>query len=159
MTWRLRNRTWIVGFALLLAGRPGNAWAQEIVELGDRSANCHQDAACFNRLHPAIPAAARARPGDTIVLHTRNATDFDLDPEAPPDPRAGDAGFGTVHSLTGPVHIEGAEPGDVLKVRLLDIAPGPWAITVISPIGFVSDKIKGPLRVVWRFKPGLCRLG
>ncbi len=151
MTRRLRNRTWIVGFALLLpAGRPGNAWAQEIVELGDRSANCHQDAACFNRLHPAIPAAARARPGDTIVLHTRNATDFDLDPEAPPDPRAGDAGFGTVHSLTGPVHIEGAEPGDVLKVRLLDIAPGPWAITVISPIGFVSDKIKGPLRVVWR---------
>ena len=126
MTRRRKNRKWVMGFAFLfLASRPGDAWTQEIVELGDRSANCQEDAACFNRLHPAIPMAARARPGDTIVLHTRNASDFDLDPEAPPDPRAGDAGIGTVHSLTGPVHIEGAEPGDVLRVRLLDIAPGP----------------------------------
>ncbi len=30
----------------------------------------------------------------------------DLDPEAPPDPRAGDVGVGTIHPLTGPVHIE-----------------------------------------------------
>ncbi len=151
MTQRLTNRRWALGFALLLlAGWPCDAWTQEIVEVGDRSANCHEDAACINRLHPAIPMAARAHPGATIVLHTRNALDFDLDPDAPPDPREGDVGVGTVHSLTGPVHIEGAEPGDVLKVRILDIAPGRWAWTMIAPIGFVSDKIEGPLRVLWR---------
>lgn len=151
MTRRLKNHIWIAGLALLIfAARPDIARSQQIVELGDRSANCHEDPACLNRLHPAIPMAARAEPGATIVLHTRNASDFDLDPDAPPDPRAGDAAFGTVHPLTGPVHIEGGEPGDVLKVRILDIAPGPWAYTVISPIGFVSDKIEGPLRVVWR---------
>lgn len=141
----------VASLALLLSvGWPGAARGQEIVEVGDRSANCLEDAACINRLHPAIPMAARAKPGATIVLHTKNASDFDLDPHAPPDPRAGDAGFGTVHPLTGPVHIEGAEPGDVLKVRILDIAPGPWAYTVISRIGFVSDEIEGPLRVLWR---------
>ena len=151
MTRRLTNYRWVLGFTfLLLAGWSGDAWTQEIVELGDRSANCQEDAACINRLHPAIPMAARAQPGATIVLHTRNASDFDLDPEAPPDPRAGDVGIGTVHSLTGPVHIEGAEPGDVLKVRILDIAPGPWAFTVITPSGFLTDKIEGPLRVLWR---------
>ena len=144
MTRRLTNYRWVLGFTfLLLAGWSGDAWTQEIVELGDRSANCQEDAACINRLHPAIPMAARAQPGATIVLHTRNASDFDLDPEAPPDPRAGDVGIGTVHSLTGPVHIEGAEPGDVLKVRILDIAPGPWAFTVITPSGFLTDKIEG----------------
>ena len=112
LTRRLTNHRWALGFAfLLLVGWPGDAWTQEIVELGDRSANCHEDAACINRLHPAIPMAARAQPGATIVLHTRNATDFDLDPNAPPDPRDGDPGVGTVHSLTGPVHIEGAERG------------------------------------------------
>ena len=94
--------------------------------------------------------AARARPGATIVLHSRNASDFDLDPQAPPDPRDGDVGKGTVHPLTGPVHIEGGEPGDVLRVRILDIAPGPWAYTIITPNGFVSDEIEGPLRVLWR---------
>lgn len=150
MTWKLNHRWWILGIAFLLALRPGYTWSQEIVEVGDRSANCDDDAACINRLHPAIPMAARAQPGATIVLHTRNASDFDLDPEAPPDPRDGDFGVGTIHALTGPVHIEGAEPGDVLKVRILDIAPGPWAFTVIAPIGFVSDKIAGPLRILWR---------
>ncbi|TJX00781.1 acetamidase, partial [Neisseria gonorrhoeae] len=30
-----------------------------------------------------------------------------------------------VHLLTGPVAIEGAEPGDVLEVRILDIRPRP----------------------------------
>jgi formamidase len=134
----------------LLPMQAGNAWAQTIVELGDRGANCGEDPACINRLHPVIPMAGRARPGDTIVLHTRNAMDFDLDPDAPPDPRAGDAGVGTVHPLTGPVHIEGAEPGDVLKIRILDIAPGPWAQTVIASIGFVADRIPGPLEVRWR---------
>ena len=49
-----------------------------------------------------------------------------------PGPRAEDAGFSTVHPLTGPVHIEGAEPGDVLRVRILDVAPGPWAFTLIA---------------------------
>ena len=135
---------------VLLAGSKGESRAQEIIELGDRSANCQEDPDCFNRIHPEIPMAARAQPGATIVFHSRNASDFDLDPQASPDPRDGDVGFGTVHPLTGPVHIEGAEPGDVLRVRILDIAPGPWAFTMIVSIGFVNDEIKGPFRVLWR---------
>ena len=135
---------------LLLAVSIGEVGGQEIVELGDRSANCQEDPACFNRIHPAIPMAARAQPGATIILHSRNALDFDLDPEAPPDPRGEDPGFGTVHPLTGPVHIEGAEPGDVLRVRILDVAPGPWAFTLIAAIGFVTDQIQGPLQVLWK---------
>ncbi|MDX1582478.1 MAG: acetamidase/formamidase family protein [Thermoanaerobaculia bacterium] len=125
--------------------------AQEIVEVGDVSAECTEVPGCFNRLHPEIPMAAKAKPGATIILHVRNALDFDLDPEAPPDPRAEDPGFGTVHSMAGPVHIEGAEPGDVLKVRILDIAPGPWAFTSISRIGFLADEFENAsLRVRWR---------
>ena len=30
------------------------------------------------------------------------------------------------------MHIEGAEPGDVLRVRILDVAPGPWAFTLVA---------------------------
>ena len=32
-----------------------------------------------------------------------------------------------VHILTGPVYVRGAEPGDVLEVRILDVAPRPSA--------------------------------
>jgi formamidase len=48
------------------------------------------------------------------------------------------------------VHIEGAEPGDVLRVRILDIAPGAWAYTEITGGGFVNDEIAGPIRVQWK---------
>ena len=99
----------------LLAGSNFETKAQKIVEIGDNSLNCLDDPNCINRLHPAIPMTAKAKPGSTIVLHVRNASDFDLDPNAPPDPRTNDEEVGTVHPLTGPLHIEGAEPGDVLK--------------------------------------------
>ncbi len=126
--------------------------AQNIVEVGDpdQFANCLEDPDCINRLHPDIPMAARVRPGATFVLHTRNASDFNLDPSAAPDPRAGADAIPTVHPLTGPVYIEGAEPGDILKVRIIDIDPGPWAYTSITPIGFVADKFEKPLRVLWK---------
>ena len=109
-----------------------------------------------------IPAASTASipksqwprppaPGQTILFKARNASDFDLDPESTyDDPRAGDPQIGTVHPLAGPVAIEGAEAGDVLAVTLLDIDPGPYAYTSVSPIGFVSDHVSGALRVVWR---------
>jgi len=127
-------------------------WAQDdIVVLGGSGRHCGEDPQCINRLHPAIPMAARARPGQTIVFKARNASDFALDPaNTYDDPRQGDSQNGTVHPLTGPVHIEGARPGDVLAVMLLDIAPGPFGYTSVSPIGFVSDHVSGTFRALWR---------
>ena len=127
-------------------------WAQDdIVVLGGSGRHCGEDPQCINRLHPAIPMAARARPGQTIVFKARNASDFALDPaNTYDDPREGDSQIGTVHPLTGPIHIEGARPGDVLAVTLLDIAPGPFGYTSVSPIGFVSDHVSGTFRALWR---------
>jgi formamidase len=143
-------RVWTVSFLVLLStaavadSDPGN-----ILVIGAEGANCEQDPHCINRLHPAIPMTSRARPGQTIVMHARNAGDYDLDPAAPADPRMGDPLFGTVHPLTGPVHVEGAKAGDVLAVHLRDIVPGPWAWSIITGSGLVSDVIPGPLNVRW----------
>ena len=137
--------------AVLLLGPDAAPAQDDILVVGGGGRHCGEDPQCMNRLHPAIPMAARARPGQTIVFRARNASDFDLDPESTyEDPRAGDTQIGTVHPLTGPVHIEGAEPGDVLAVTLLDIAPGPFGYTSVSPIGFVSDHVTGAFRAEWR---------
>jgi formamidase len=124
--------------------------AAEILVIGGEGANCEEDPHCINRLHPAIPMSSRARPGQTIVMHARNAGDYDLAPDAPEDPRLADPQFGTVHPLTGPVHIAGAEVGDVLAVHLRDISPGPWAWSIITGSGLVSDVIRGPINVRWK---------
>jgi formamidase len=131
------------------AGSHGESGSAVLV-VGGEGRNCNEDPHCINRLHPEIPMAARAVPGQTILLRTRNASDFDLDPDSDDDPRAGDPQFGTVHPLTGPIHIAGARPGDALAITLLDIDPGRFGYTSISGIGFVTDRVEGPLRVLWR---------
>ena len=121
---------------------------QSILELGTEGRHCGEDPHCINRLHPAIPMAAAVDQGQTIVLHTRNASDFDLDPNSTyNDPRRP----GTpVHPMTGPVRINGAEAGDMLAVTLLDIEPGPHGYTSITSGGWVTDRFEERLRVVWR---------
>ncbi|MEE4360461.1 MAG: acetamidase/formamidase family protein [Pseudomonadales bacterium] len=148
---------WLLKLAMLMIASSPQLGVQaaraetDVLVIGGQGRNCLEDPQCINRLHPAIPMTARARPGQTLVLRTRNASDFDLDPASDDvDPRAEDPESGTVHPLTGPVYIEGAQPGDLLAVTLLDIAPGPYGYTSVSPIGFVSDHVRGALRVLWR---------
>ncbi len=124
---------------------------QDIVIVGGTGRYCGEDPDCFNRLHSDIPMAARAMPGQTIVFHARNAGDSQLDPDSTfIDPRSPAAAGNAVHPLTGPVFIEGAASGDVLAVTILDIDPGPFGFTALIPIGFIADRLSGPLRVLWK---------
>ena len=137
------------GTALLCA--PLASAQDDVVVVGGTGWHCGEDPQCFNRLHPDIPMAARAQPGQTLLLKTRNSADLQLDPDSTyVDPRDADPVRGTVHPLTGPVHIEGAEPGDVLAVTILDIDPGPFGATRITPNAFIADRIPGPFSVTWR---------
>ena len=53
------------------------------------------------------------------------------------------------HILTGPVAVEGAEPGDVLEIRIEAISPAQnWAYTAISPLrGTLPEDF--PMRKLW----------
>lgn len=118
------------------------------VEIGDNSLLCKDDPDCINRIHPAIPMLKNANPGDTIVFNCRNADDRILDPSAPEFAREDDPQIGWVHPLTGPVRINGAMPGDVLKVNIISVEAGQWAWTITS--GIVSDEVEGFLMVRWK---------
>lgn len=85
---------------------------------------CILDPNCHNRFHPAIPPVARADPGDTVVFETRDAFDSQFDfGTIPADVAVADAS--RFDPLTGPLFANGGEPGDILKVTLVGIAPGP----------------------------------
>lgn len=46
-----------------------------------------------------------------------------------------------VHTLTGPIYVEGAEAGDVLAIELLDLEPGDWGWTGMEPgFGFLAGE-------------------
>jgi formamidase len=90
----------------------------------------------------------RAKPGQLIVVETRNAGDFEvtLDKQWKEPQPAGSA----VHPITGPIHIEGAKAGDALAVTLIDVSPGPLGYSLVSSIGFVSDLFEPGYKMVWR---------
>ena len=124
--------------------------------LGHPDRPCAEDPHCFNRLHPDVPMAGRAKPGQTIVLRTRNALDLDLAARA--EGRLDPLELGRAHPLTGPVFIEGAEPGDALAVTLTAIDPGDWGLTVLTPFGYAADLSGGEtLEVLWRLTDASAR--
>jgi acetamidase/formamidase len=48
--------------------------------------------------------------------------------------------FDTLYNLLGPVYVEGARPGDTLRVEILDLQPGDWGWCVIMPdLGTLPD--------------------
>jgi acetamidase/formamidase len=58
--------------------------------------------------------------------------------------------LGLVHPLTGPVEIQGAEPGDILEVEILDVGPlVDFGYVVISPVlglfGSLRPELLAPL--------------
>ncbi|MGH7906133.1 MAG: acetamidase/formamidase family protein, partial [Candidatus Binataceae bacterium] len=105
-----------------------------------------------NRWHPLIPPRAHAAPGDRVIIDTRDAVDGQV---TSPDPAALKIDLGRVHPLTGPVHIAGAEPGDLLEVHILDIEPAERGFTLCGPnIGLLRDEFPKPFVAIWRIVNG-----
>ncbi|HTH97143.1 MAG TPA: acetamidase/formamidase family protein [Stellaceae bacterium] len=70
---------------------------------------------------------ARDPRAESIFAWTREYKAIDRRGAGPMDaPNGAGAGFG-VHICTGPVLVRGAEPGDVLEVRILEVTPRPCA--------------------------------
>jgi acetamidase/formamidase len=87
----------------------------------------------FNRYLEPI---ARVNPGEEIVLHTEDCfKGLVVKEDDYPETVLKNAGH--LNPQTGPLYIEGAEPGDTLKVHILNIEPDrDWAVSCVQkPLG------------------------
>src|SRR3989441_2540797 len=118
-------------------------------------ARCADDPACHNRFHPAIKPVITVKPGDTVIMETRDAFDGQITrtstaADVIPTFAGGPLDLNLVHPLTGPVAIQGAEPGDLLEVHIVDIIPDTFAYTINVPgFGFLRSEIPGPQIIRW----------
>ena len=158
-----------IGAALLVAGVTclllvaswGGVWADTSdvkgaapVIVGKSGKHCKDDPHCFNRYHFAIKPAAHVNPEQLFVLETRDALDSDLTFDSTAQDVAA-ANLNLVHPLTGPVYVNGAQPGDLLEIEYLDIVPQPWGYTRFGPIGgFLRDLFPDPFMAQWDIKDG-----
>lgn len=92
----------------------------------------------------------KVRSGDTVSMQTWNSClhEMQFNKTTPADVAAFYVKHDIqkrrgMHSVTGPVYVEGAEPGDVLEIRVLDIKLTDWGYNFLSPTqGILSEFTK-----------------
>ena len=114
-----------------------------------------QDVVGHNRWHPDIPAVVSVNPGDVFRIECKDWTDGQIKNDDNPDDIR-DVDLTVVHVLSGPIHVNGAEPGDILVVDLLDIGAlqgDEWGFTGIfareNGGGFLTDHFPTAAKAIW----------
>lgn len=79
----------------------------------------HQGHYGWNNANPPVLSVA---PGDTIEFHPRDASNGRITAASTAADIA-ELDFAQVNPVVGPIYIDGAEPGDALKVTLLEFTP------------------------------------
>jgi len=110
-----------------------------------------------NRWHPDIPMVATVKPGDQFRVECVDWTGGQIkNDDSATDIKIVD--LTKVHYLTGPIAVEGAEPGDLLKVDILDVGVLPdsqWGFTGLfakeNGGGFLTDHYPDARKACWDF--------
>lgn len=101
----------------------------------------------------SIPPAETVAPGSRVRFQcldssggqfTRDSTSADVP----------SLDFGKINPVTGPVHVDGAEPGDVLKIRIEAFHPSGFGWTANIPgFGLLADQFSDPHLKAWSYDP------
>ncbi|MGR8922086.1 MAG: acetamidase/formamidase family protein, partial [Gammaproteobacteria bacterium] len=100
-----------------------------------------------NSFEPALTIA----PGTEVAFEALDGAGGQLGP----DSTAADIAtldFEKVNPVNGPIFVDGAEPGDALKLTLLDVDPSGWGWTAIIPgFGLLADDFTEAALNVWTY--------
>ncbi len=102
-----------------------------------------------SRWNRALESRLTISSGDTVHMSCRDASGGQVKPESSvEDFLAIDRN--KIHALTGPIRIDGAEPGDVLEIQVLQVEHRGWGWTSIIPgLGFLKDQFPEPYLFHW----------
>jgi len=97
------------------------------------------------------PPVVKVEPGAVVEVETVHASRGQINVDSTPED-VKNLDFGKVNPVTGPVYIEGAEPGDALKVTILSFEPSGWGWTAVIPgFGLLSDRFDEPALHIWQY--------
>ena len=93
-----------------------------------------------DRWNRDLPPQLEVEPGDVVKFDCFDSSGAQLGPSSTVDDFL-KLDRSKVHTLTGPVAIKGAKPGDTLRVDVLNIQHKGWGWTSIAPgLGFLPDR-------------------
>src|SRR5688572_4196208 len=99
----------------------------------------------------SLPPVARVAPGTTLEFECNDASGGQLTRgSALADIASLD--FGRINPVTGPIFVEGAEPGDALQVTIRDFRPSGFGWTANIPgFGLLADQFPEPALHLWSY--------
>jgi acetamidase/formamidase len=87
--------------------------------------------------------------GDTVYFECQDASGAQVNPWMTVE-QFQRIDRGMIHALTGPVAIEGAEPGDVLQIDVLEVKHKGWGWSSVIPgLGFLKERFAEPYLFHW----------
>jgi len=103
----------------------------------------------WNRaLHPRLAIA----PGDTVHMACVDSSGAQVPAGMSVAAYLG-IDRGRIHALTGPIFIEGAQPGDVLQIDILEVAHKGWGwSSVVEGLGFLKERFAQPYLFHWKLE-------
>ncbi len=128
-----------------------------VVKLDFNKKPWEQDGQIHNRWHPDLPMIAMVKPGDEFRVECMDWTGGQIgNNDSANDVR--DVDLTQVHYLSGPIGVEGAEPGDLLVVDILDVGTfedQQWGFNGIfakeNGGGFLVDHYPDARKSIWDF--------
>ncbi len=105
----------------------------------------------------SIPPILTVKSGDVVEFDTVDASGGQITPDSTLEDVV-NLDFGKVNPVTGPVKVEGASPGDVLKITVLSFALSGWGWSAVIPgFGLLADQFTEPALHIWKYDPETLR--
>src|SRR5699024_4482868 len=99
----------------------------------------------------SLAPGERVTPGSTVYFECRDSSGGQLDPQSTVE-SVKNLDFGKINPVTGPFFVEGAAPGDVLKVTVEEFKPSGFGWTANIPgFGLLADDFKEPALTLWSY--------
>jgi len=103
-----------------------------------------------SRWNRALQPRLAVAPGDTVHMACVDSSGAQVRPGMSVAAYLG-IDRGRIHALTGPVFIEGAQPGDVLQIDILNVAHKGWGwSSVVAGLGFLKERFAEPYLFHWK---------
>ena len=101
----------------------------------------------------SLQSVLTVAPGDSLEIDTVDSSGGQLTVDSTVDD-VSTLDFEKVNPVTGPIRVDGAEPGDILKVGIEHFVPSGWGWTAVIPgFGLLADQFTEPALHTWKYDP------
>lgn len=135
---------------------------KKLIEVDVKLPPWEQKVPLHNRWHPDIPPVAKVKEGDVFRVECIDWTGGQIKNNDSSDD-VKNVDLSQVHYLSGPIQIEGCQPGDLLKVEILNVGcldGDEWGFTGSfareNGGGFLTDHFPKATKAIWDLEGVYC---